>query len=108
MPTFYYYILAAELAVNPYTTSPDVTTENCSLYFNKDTVVVEITASRGGNILRERNELGFKVFCNAAASHADIKNEYVLTWYKEHKLQFPMFSLLATIIFSIPTSQAVY
>ena len=106
MPKFYDYIVAAELEETSYTEPPAMNTAKVSLYFNEETVRKPRTASRGGNILRERNELGFKVFCNAAASHADIKNEYVLTWYKEHKLQFPMFSLLATIIFSIPTSQA--
>ena len=36
-------------------------------------------ASRGGNILRERVESEFKVFCNSEAAQTAIKNEDVLT-----------------------------
>ena len=35
MPKFYDYILAEELAENPYTSPPSVTTDNCYLYFNE-------------------------------------------------------------------------
>ena len=48
----------------------------------------------------------FTVFCNAAAAHAPIKNEDVLTWYKEQQLHLTMLSCLATIIFSIHPFQA--
>ena len=50
MPNVYDYIVAAELAENPYTAPPTVTTEK-SLYFNEETVGGPRTASRGGNIL---------------------------------------------------------
>ena len=53
MPKFYDYIVAAELAENPYTASSAVTTDNCSLYFNQETGGEPRNASRGGNILRE-------------------------------------------------------
>ena len=41
------------MAENPYTAPPDVNTTNLSLYFNDENVGETITASRGGNILRE-------------------------------------------------------
>ena len=81
MTKFYDYIAAAESAENPYTSPPAVTTANISLYFNADTVGEPRTASRGGNILRERVESEFKVFCNAEASQTAIKNEDVLTFF---------------------------
>ena len=37
---------------NTYTAPPAVTTENCYLYFNEETVGEPRTASRGGHILR--------------------------------------------------------
>ena len=99
MPEFYDYIVVSELAENPYTVPPAATTSNCSLCFNEDTVGVPRTASRVGNILREKVESEFKVVCNAAATQTAIKNEDVLTWYKECQLHFPMLYRLATIIF---------
>ena len=99
MPKFYYYIVAEELAKNPYIEPPSMTTENRSFYSNEDTVVETKTTSRGWDILIENVESEFNVFCNEAAAQAAIKNEYVLTWYKERQLQFPMLSRLATIIF---------
>ena len=56
MPKFYDYIVAAELAENPYTAPPTMTTANLSLYFNENNVGAPINASRGGNILRESFE----------------------------------------------------
>ena len=106
MPKFYDYIVASELAENPYTAPHAVTKEDLYLYFNKDTVGEPITYSRGGNILRESVVSEFKVFCNAEAAHASIKNEDILTWYKERQIKFPILSCLATIIFKIPSSQA--
>ena len=38
MPKFYDYIFAEELAENPYTEAPAVTTVNRSLYFDEETV----------------------------------------------------------------------
>ena len=99
MPTFYEYIVATELEEKPYTAPPTETRKNCDLYFNEETVGEPRTASRGGNILRERVDSEIKVFYNASASQTAIKNEDVLTCYKERQLQFPMLSLLATIIF---------
>ena len=52
MPKFYDYIVAEELAEKNYTALPAVTAENCSLYFNEETVGEPRNASRGGNILR--------------------------------------------------------
>ena len=57
MPKFYDYIVAEKLAENPYIVPPDVTTANCSLYVNEETMGESRTASRGGYILRERIEL---------------------------------------------------
>ena len=55
MPNFYDCIVAAELAENTYTSPPDVTAENWSLYFDKETMRKTTTSSRGGdNILRDR------------------------------------------------------
>ena len=56
MPKFYDYIVAEELAVKNYTALPAVTAENCSLYFNGETVGEPRNSSRGGNILREMVE----------------------------------------------------
>ena len=85
MPKFYDYIVAAELAENPYTTPYVVTTANQYLYFNEENVGETRTSSRGGiNILRDMIESVFKVFCNAADATSAIKNEEVLTWCKEH------------------------
>ena len=56
MPKFYDYIVVAELAENPYTAPPAVTTENRYLYFDEETVGGPRTDSRGGDILRERVE----------------------------------------------------
>ena len=38
MPKFHDSIVAEELAENPYTSTPGVTTANCYLYFSEDTV----------------------------------------------------------------------
>ena len=84
---------------NLYTSPHAVTTANISLYFNADTMGEPRTASRGGNILREIFESEFKVFCNATDAQTAIKNEDVLTWYKEGQLQLPRLSRLTTIIF---------
>ena len=46
------YIVAEKLAENPYIAPPDLTTENCSLYFDEDTVGKLVAASRSGNIIR--------------------------------------------------------
>ena len=54
MPNFYYYIVAEELAENPYTSPPAVTTSNHSLYLNEETFGGPRIDSRGGNIIRER------------------------------------------------------
>ena len=54
MPKFYDYMMTAELAENPYTSPPDVTTDNHCLYFNEDNVGEPGNAPRGVNILRER------------------------------------------------------
>ena len=72
MPKFYDYTVAEDLEEKTYTAPPAVTTEFFSLYFNEETVGGPRTSSRGGYILRERVESEFKVFCNAAATHADI------------------------------------
>ena len=53
----------------------------------------------GGNIRIGIIVSESKVFCNAAAATAAIKNEDVLTWYKVCQLQFLMLSLLSTILF---------
>ena len=86
MPKFYGYIMAAELAENPYTEPPAATTANLYLYLNEDTVGEKITASRVGNIPRERFDSEFKVLYNTAAAHTAIKNEDILTWYKKCQL----------------------
>ena len=99
MPKFYDYIVAEDLAGKTYTEPHAVTTANFYLYLNEDTMVEPRTASRGGNILRERVASEFKVFCNSSAAQAAIKNEDILTWYKERQLYFPMLSHLTTIIF---------
>ena len=52
MPKFYDYIVVPELAENPYTEPPAVTTANHSLYFNEETVGEPKNASRGGDILK--------------------------------------------------------
>ena len=56
MPKFYDYIVAEELAENPYTAPPAVPTAIFPLYLNIETVGVSRTASRFGNIFRERVE----------------------------------------------------
>ena len=79
---------------------------NRSLYFIEETLGHTITASRDGiKMIRERIDSEFTVFCNAAATTTAIKNEDVITWYKEHQLQLPMLSRLATIVFKITPSQ---
>ena len=56
MPKFYDYIVAAELAENPYTAPTAMTTANRSLYFNEETVGKPRTDARGGDILIKRVE----------------------------------------------------
>ena len=65
---FYYYIVAAELVENPYTTSPAVDKANFSLYSNEGTVGEPRTASRGENIFMGRVDSESKVFLNAASA----------------------------------------
>ena len=91
--------MVAESTETPYTAPLTVTTANCSLYSNEDTFGVPRTDSKGVNILIERIESEFDVFCNASSAIEVIITEYVLTWYKEIQIQFPMLSCLATIIF---------
>ena len=65
IPKFHDYIVVVELEETPYTSPLAVTTGNLSLYFNEDTLGVPRTDSKGGNILIERIESEFEVFCNA-------------------------------------------
>ena len=48
----------------------------------------------------------FMVFFNAAEDSTTVKNEDILTWYKERHLKLPIMSHLATIVFSVAPSQA--
>ena len=60
----------------------------------------------GINFTRDSIELEFKVFFNASEDRTTVKNEDILTWYKERHLKLSIMSHLATIIFSIALSQA--
>ena len=62
MPTFYDYIVASELAEDPYSAPHDETPANSSLYLNKETVGEPRNFSRRGNNIRGKLESEFKVF----------------------------------------------
>ena len=102
MPKFYNYIVAAEWAENPYSLPPTVTATNWALYSIIENLGHTRTSSRGGiNIHRYSIESKLNFFCNAAPATTAIKNEDVLTWYKESQIQFQMLSCLATTMFKL-------
>ena len=100
MPKSHKYIMAAELSEKPYTEPPAVTKTNRPIYFSEETMGHKRTALRGViNIIRNNIDPELMVFCNTSSEKAAIRNEDVLTWYKERQLQFPMLSHHVIVIF---------
>ena len=99
---FYEYIMAAELAVHP--NSPQIIVRNNedSLYFNNNHNCMHSLSSEA--ILLERIRAEFVIYQNMVAG-TEITDDFdVLNWFQIQKIQFPMLTRFAYIIYSITPS----